>query len=81
MPLALLLDAIPEYAKDLKHNLSAVLAQPELSAEQAWGTAVSCAIASRSPRLAEALAVEAAQHIGERAVYGGQNRGRDHGDE
>ncbi len=68
MPLALLLDAIPEYAKDLKHNLTAVLAQPELSAQQAWGTAVSCAIASKSPRLTEALAVEAAQHIGERAV-------------
>ncbi len=68
MPLALLLDAIPEYARDLKLNLSAVLAQPELSAQQAWGTAVSCAIASKSPRLTEALAVEAAQHIGERAV-------------
>ncbi|MGA7240084.1 MAG: carboxymuconolactone decarboxylase family protein [Bryobacteraceae bacterium] len=68
MPLALLLDSIPEYARDLKLNLSAVLAQPELSAQQAWGTAVSCAIASKSPRLAEALAVEAAQHIDERAV-------------
>ena len=31
MPLALLLDAIPQYAKDLKANLSAVMAQPELS--------------------------------------------------
>jgi lipoyl-dependent peroxiredoxin subunit D len=68
MPLALLLDAIPEYARDLKANLSAVMAQPELSAQQAWGTAVSCAVASKSPRLTEALAAEAAQHIGERAV-------------
>lgn len=68
MPLALLLDAIPAYAKDLKANLSAVMAQPELSAQQAWGTAVSCAMASKSPRLTEALAAEAAQHIGEGAV-------------
>ena len=68
MPLALLLDGIPEYARDLKANLSAVLAQPELSAQQAWGTAVSCAVASKSPRLTEAVAAEAAQHIGERAV-------------
>jgi alkyl hydroperoxide reductase subunit D len=68
MPLTLLLDAIPEYARDLKLNLSAVLAQPELSAQQAWGTAVSCAIAAKSPRIAGPLAVEAAQHIDERAV-------------
>jgi alkyl hydroperoxide reductase subunit D len=68
MPIGPLLNAIPEYARDLKLNLSAVLAQPELSAQQAWGTAVSCAIAAKSPRIAAALASEAAQHIGERAV-------------
>jgi alkyl hydroperoxide reductase subunit D len=68
MPLDLLLDAVPEYARDLKLNLSAVLSQPELSAQQAWGTAVSCAIASKSPKIAAAIHAEAAQHIGERAV-------------
>ncbi len=68
MPIALLLATIPEYARDLKHNLSAVLSQPELSAQQAWGTAVSCAIASKSPRVLSAVAAEAVQHIGERAV-------------
>jgi alkyl hydroperoxide reductase subunit D len=68
MPITLLLDAIPEYAKDLKANLSAVLGQPELSAQQAWGTAVSCAIATRSSRVASVISAEAAQHMDARAV-------------
>ena len=44
-------DAIPEPARDLKLNLQAVLAESSLSAEQRWGVAVACAIASRNPRL------------------------------
>lgn len=63
------LELIPEYAKDLKLNLSSVLRQPELTAQQAWGTAVSCAVASRNPKLLEVLLAEAAQHVNEQALF------------
>src|ERR1035438_1721419 len=63
------LESIPEYAKDLKLNLGSVLRQPELTEQQAWGTAVCSAIASRNPRLLEMLLVEAAKHLNEQALF------------
>jgi alkyl hydroperoxide reductase subunit D len=63
------LESIPEYAKDLKLNLGSVLRQPELTEQQAWGTAVCCAVASRNPRLLEVLLAEASKHLNERAVF------------
>ncbi len=75
MPIALLLDALPEYAADLKANLNAVLSQPELSAQQTWGTAVSCALAAKSPRVAQIVGAEAAQHMSERAVTAAKTAG------
>lgn len=63
------LESIPEYAKDLKINLGNVLRQAELTDQQTWGTAVSCAVASRNPRLVEALAAEAATHLSEQALF------------
>ncbi|HWC99789.1 MAG TPA: carboxymuconolactone decarboxylase family protein [Candidatus Sulfopaludibacter sp.] len=63
------LESIPEYAKDLKLNLSSVLRQPELTEQQAWGTAVCSAVASRNPNLLEAILAEAAGHLNEQALY------------
>ncbi|GAA3008127.1 alkyl hydroperoxide reductase [Kitasatospora albolonga] len=40
--------ALPEYAKDLKLNLSAVIGNSELPSQQLWGTVLSCAMATRS---------------------------------
>jgi alkyl hydroperoxide reductase subunit D len=40
MELEQLLETCPEYAKDLKLNLGAVLRQTELTERQTWGTAV-----------------------------------------
>jgi alkyl hydroperoxide reductase subunit D len=37
MSLEQLLDTLPEYAKDLKLNMSSVLRQPELTEQQIWG--------------------------------------------
>jgi alkyl hydroperoxide reductase subunit D len=68
MPIALLVDALPEYARDLKANLKSVLEQAELSALQTWGTAVACAVAAKSGRVTEVISAEAAQHVGERSV-------------
>jgi len=69
MQLEALLNQIPEYAKDLKLNLGSVLRQPELTPQQAWGTAVACAIAVRNPQLVAAIESEAAPHLGEQGLF------------
>jgi alkyl hydroperoxide reductase subunit D len=57
-------DSLPDYARDLKLNLGAVLAPtgaPGLNEKQIWGVAVASAIASRNvgfARQIEALAAE-----------------------
>lgn len=56
-------NALPEYAKDLKLNLSSVLdpaGAPGLSEAQIAGTALASALAARSPALAGALRAWAA---------------------
>jgi lipoyl-dependent peroxiredoxin subunit D len=63
------LESIPEHSKDLKLNLGTVLRQPELTEQQAWGTAVSTAVASRNPRLVEVVLAEAAGHLNEQAIH------------
>ena len=50
-----LVDSIPEYAKELRLNLGSVMEQSELTAEQAWGTAVACALAARNRELYRAV--------------------------
>jgi alkyl hydroperoxide reductase subunit D len=68
MPIELWLERVPDYARDLRANLTELLTQPELSSTQAWGTALSCAIAARSPRVTEAIEREAAQHMAAPAI-------------
>jgi alkyl hydroperoxide reductase subunit D len=64
---------LPEYAKDLKLNLGNVLATPNMTANQLWGTALASAIATRNPQLIKAIAAEAKNHLSpeaERAAKG-----------
>src|SRR5215468_129401 len=72
MELEQLLDTLPEYAKDLKLNMGSVLRQTELTERQAWGTAVSCAMASRNAALRESILAEAAKHLNEQALFAAQ---------
>jgi lipoyl-dependent peroxiredoxin subunit D len=69
MQLEHLLDTVPEYAKDLKLNLSSLLRQPELTSQQAWGTAVSTAMASRNPELLGSILEEASKHLNPQAMF------------
>jgi lipoyl-dependent peroxiredoxin subunit D len=69
MQLEQLLETLPEYARDLKLNMGAVLRQTELTPRQAWGTAVSCAMACRNPQLLESVLEEAAKHLDEAAIF------------
>jgi alkyl hydroperoxide reductase subunit D len=55
-------DRIPDYARDLRLNLSSVLTPqgaPGLSESQLWMTALASAIAARSPALVHAIEAEA----------------------
>lgn len=65
-----LLSSIPDYAKDLKLNLQTVIKQPELTKQQAWGTVVASAIASRNPVVITALLEEASEHLEPAAMEG-----------
>jgi alkyl hydroperoxide reductase subunit D len=59
---------LPDYAKDLKLNLGAVLNQPALTPQQVWGTAVASAIASRNQTVLQAVLADAAPHLSPAAL-------------
>jgi len=64
-----LMESIPQYARDLKLNFSSVVRQQtDLTEQQAWGTVVSCAIASRSPELIRAVMEEAPSRLSQQAL-------------
>src|SRR4051812_29497435 len=69
MTLDQLLESLPNYARDLKLNVSSVLRnQTELTPQQAWGTAVACAMASRNAELTRVITAEATTHVGPEAL-------------
>jgi alkyl hydroperoxide reductase subunit D len=68
MTLDQLLERIPAYAKDLRLNITAVLRQTELNAQQLWGTAVASALASRNPEVTRAILNEATPHVSPEAI-------------
>jgi lipoyl-dependent peroxiredoxin subunit D len=62
-----ILEAWPEYAKDLKLNASNVLQQAELTEQQTWGTMVASAMAVRNPQLTQAVFKAARSHLSDSA--------------
>ncbi len=63
MTLESLIERIPDYAKDLRLNLGAVLRQSELTEQQLWGAALASAIASRNSEVTTAIVAEAQKHL------------------
>ena len=61
---------LPDYAKDLKLNLSGVFNSLNLTPQQAWGTAVAAALASRQQEVIRAIVAESAQHLEPAALNG-----------
>ena len=61
-------DALPDYAKDLKLNLSSLLTDAVLSEQQRWGTLLATALAACNPALVAAVAGEAVQHLSPAAI-------------
>jgi alkyl hydroperoxide reductase subunit D len=68
MSLEALKDRLPEYAKDLKLNLSSLAAEPSLSEQQRAGTFIACALASRHPATTKALLAEFAPKLSAEAL-------------
>ncbi|MGW6913770.1 alkyl hydroperoxide reductase [Kitasatospora sp. NPDC054939] len=63
MALDELKSALPEYAKDLKLNLSGVIGNSDLPAQQLWGTVLACAMATRSTAVLRELEPEAKANL------------------
>lgn len=61
-------ERLPDAAKDVRLNVQSVLETGSLSAEQKWGVAVACAIASRSRELREAVLLDAATQVPEAVI-------------
>ena len=68
MSLQELLDTLPNYSKDFRINLPGLLQQSELTEQQAWGTLVACAFASRNADLLRTAIEEARPHISDPVV-------------
>lgn len=56
-------NAIPDYAKDIKLNVSALANEETLSSQQFWGCVVSCALAGRNAFVIREAMEEAAAHL------------------
>ncbi len=70
MSLQNLLETLPEYAKDMKLNLSSLLNQTELTPTQSWGTLVAVAVACRNAELTEAIFTEAEKTLSPEQMRG-----------
>lgn len=60
--------ALPEYAKDLKLNLSTLAGEESLTQQQLWGCFVACAIAARNTLVTEAVLADAAGKLSPEAM-------------
>ena len=61
-------DLIPDYAKDIRLNLSAVTKSDHLTEQQLWGSLLASAVASREARVLQAIEAEAKTHLSEDAL-------------
>jgi alkyl hydroperoxide reductase subunit D len=59
---------IPDFAKDVRLNLSTLASDETLPPQQKYGLIVACAIASRNPLVRAALEAEAAPHLSPAAL-------------
>lgn len=54
---------LPDYAKDLRLNLSSLATETALTDQQRWGTFLATALASRNAEVTAQFAQEAARHL------------------
>jgi alkyl hydroperoxide reductase subunit D len=61
-------NAIPDYAKDIKLNVSAMANEDTLSSQQFWGTVVACAMTGGNAFVMREAIEEAAQNLSAEAM-------------
>lgn len=68
MTIETLKNRIPDYAKDIKLNLSSIVRDETLNEQQLWGTLLSSALATKNADVISAVATEAAEHLSQDAM-------------
>ncbi len=63
MKLDIIREQLPDYAKDLKLNLSSLLNDQTLTEQQRWGAFLATALASRNAALIAAVSADAAEKL------------------
>ena len=59
---------LPDYARDQRLNLDALLTDTVLTEQQRWGALVATALASRNPEVTAAIVAEAKPHLSQEAM-------------
>ncbi|MDE2578512.1 MAG: carboxymuconolactone decarboxylase family protein [Hyphomicrobiales bacterium] len=67
MSIETLRETFPDFAKDVKLNLSTIVGEDKLEPQTKWGLLLACAIASRNAQLRAAVAEDAAPHLSAQA--------------
>lgn len=70
MSLDTIKNAIPDYAKDIKLNLSSLAGDETLTPQQHWGCFLASALATRHPGLIASVAAEASSRLSAEAMNG-----------
>ncbi len=70
MSISTLKGQIPDYAKDIKLNLSSLAGDETLDAQKHWGTFLSSALATGNADVIAAVQAEASEHLSEEAAKG-----------
>ena len=68
MSIATLKNKIPDYAKDIKLNLSSLASDETLTTQQLWGTFLASAIATGNATVIAAIEAEAADNLSAQAL-------------
>ncbi len=68
MSIDTLKESLPDYARDLKLNLSALPRDPTLTPQQTYGGLLAAALASRNATVIQAISADAAQNLSPEAV-------------
>lgn len=61
-------NALPEYAKDIKLNISSLVNEETLTSQQLWGCFVACAMTGANETVTQSILSEAAQHLSTEAM-------------
>ncbi len=70
MSIETLKNNLPDYAKDIKLNLSSLANDDSLSEQQKWGSFLASALATGSPIIIRAIEEEVSPHLSDEAIKG-----------